>query len=225
MSLNKSKGNMYGFVTHTWNPIKGKCIHRCSYCYMTKMYKRYKWDETVRLDEKCLKDNLGKDNFIFVGSSTDMFAENVNNDWIKDVLVHCNEFNNQYLFQSKNPKKFNFFSDRFPKNTILCTTIESTNNYDHIHAPIIRKRIESMMELKRRTEFPLMITIEPVMDFDHIYFFEQLILINPFQINIGADSGHNNLPEPPKEKLVEFITELKKTDIKIHLKDNLKRLL
>src|SRR3990167_1900105 len=30
--LNKQKGNMYGFVTHTWNPIKGKCSHNCSYC-------------------------------------------------------------------------------------------------------------------------------------------------------------------------------------------------
>jgi len=27
MTLNKQKGNMYGFVTHTWNVIKGKCPH------------------------------------------------------------------------------------------------------------------------------------------------------------------------------------------------------
>ena len=32
--LNKQKGNMYGFVTHTWNVIKGKCPHDCEYCYM-----------------------------------------------------------------------------------------------------------------------------------------------------------------------------------------------
>ena len=23
--IKESKGNMYEFVTHTWNPIKGKC--------------------------------------------------------------------------------------------------------------------------------------------------------------------------------------------------------
>ena len=28
---------MYEFVTHTWNPIKGKCYHDCSYCYMKKI--------------------------------------------------------------------------------------------------------------------------------------------------------------------------------------------
>lgn len=27
MGLNISKGNMYEFVTHTWNIIKGKCYH------------------------------------------------------------------------------------------------------------------------------------------------------------------------------------------------------
>ena len=25
--IKESKGNMYEFVTHTWNPIKGKCLH------------------------------------------------------------------------------------------------------------------------------------------------------------------------------------------------------
>ena len=31
--LNESKGNMYGFITNTWNSIKGKCYHDCSYCH------------------------------------------------------------------------------------------------------------------------------------------------------------------------------------------------
>jgi len=36
MALVKQKGNMYEFVTHMWGPIKGKCKHNCSYCYMKK---------------------------------------------------------------------------------------------------------------------------------------------------------------------------------------------
>ena len=35
MSLNESKGNMYSWVTHTWNTIKGECPHGCTYCYAT----------------------------------------------------------------------------------------------------------------------------------------------------------------------------------------------
>lgn len=38
--IKESKGNMYEFVTHTWNPIKGKCSHGCTYCYMKKMCSR-----------------------------------------------------------------------------------------------------------------------------------------------------------------------------------------
>lgn len=33
MALTKSRGNMYPFVTHTWNAIKGICFHDCPYCY------------------------------------------------------------------------------------------------------------------------------------------------------------------------------------------------
>ena len=38
---------MYPWVTHTWNVIKGKCPHDCSYCYM----KRFPQGE-LRFDEK-----------------------------------------------------------------------------------------------------------------------------------------------------------------------------
>ena len=95
--MNKQKGNMYHFVTHTWNPIKGTCPHGCSYCYM----KRFPQGK-LRLDEKCLGDNLGKENFIFIGSSTDMWAEEIPEEWIKKVLEYTKKFpTNTYLFQTK----------------------------------------------------------------------------------------------------------------------------
>lgn len=46
---------MYGFVTHTWNIVKGKCKHDCCYCYM----KRFPLPE-LHLDDKELKTDLGK---------------------------------------------------------------------------------------------------------------------------------------------------------------------
>ena len=72
MALNKQKGNMYAFVTHTWNAVKGKCPHDCEYCYM----KEFPQGE-LKFDEKELKTDLGEGNFIFVGSSCDMFADAV----------------------------------------------------------------------------------------------------------------------------------------------------
>ena len=113
--LNKQRGNMYPWCDFTWNPIKGKCPHECVYCYMN----RFPQGE-LRLDEKCLKDNLGEDNTIFVGSSMDMFAWSILPDWILKVLNHCNKYpDNTYLFQSKNPYRFLRLFKQFPSKTIF----------------------------------------------------------------------------------------------------------
>ena len=71
--IREAKGNMYEFVSHTWNPIKGKCYHGCSYCYMDKLSPKR---GEARLDAGELANAcLGSGNFIFVGSSIDMFAQ------------------------------------------------------------------------------------------------------------------------------------------------------
>jgi hypothetical protein len=62
------------------------------------------------------------------------------------------------------------------------------------------------------------------MDFDLNVFVEMLKSCEPIQINIGADSGYNGLPEPSQEKVLQLIDELQKF-AKIHNKVNLKRLL
>ena len=82
----------------------------------------------LHLVEKELKDNLGEGNFIFVGSSTDMFADDVPDVWIKAVLNHCDHYIlNKYLFQTKNPEKMNKFL--LPDNSFVGTTIETNRDY------------------------------------------------------------------------------------------------
>lgn len=220
MTMNKTRGNMYGFVTHTWNPIKGKCRHDCEYCYM-KVWKQ----KPIRLVEKELKDVLGDGNFIFVGSSTDMFADDVPVDWIERVLSHCDKYDrNKYLFQTKNPKRFHEFFDLFPEGTILCTTIETNCiNANSPKAPTTYSR-KSQFEALDWNEDSKMITIEPIMDFEVDVMVKWLKDINPFQVNIGADSKGHNLSEPSKEKIETLIKALEPfTEVK--LKDNLKRLM
>jgi len=216
--LNKQKGNMYAFVTHTWNPIRGKCPHDCSYCYM----KRFPQGE-LRLDEKSLKDNLGEGNFIFVGSSTDMFAEDVPNEWIIKVLSKCQNYEgNTYLFQSKNPSRFWMFSGRYPRNTIFGTTLETNRDMKNISkAQSSKARVSNMQD---RYMQKTMITIEPILDFDLEPFVEMIKQVNPEWVNIGADSQNTHLLEPSSEKIEALVKELRKfTEVK--LKDNLKRLL
>ena len=212
--LNKQKGNMYGFVTHTWNPIKGKCSHDCSYCYM-KFYKQ----KPLHLVEKELEDDLGSGNFIFVGSSTDMFADDVPREWILKVLSHCNKYpNNKYLFQTKNTRRYADFIGSYPMDNILGTTLESNRSYIQFSkAPDLGARISYM------NWDNTMVTIEPIMDFDLIPFIQIINQIKPKWVNIGADSKGHKLPEPSEEKIRSLINQLRQfTEVK--LKPNLARL-
>ena len=213
MPLNKVKvkGNMYGFVSHTWNAIKGKCSHDCSYCYM----KRFPQSE-LHFDEKELKTDLGKGNFIFVGSSCDMFADDVKGEWILKVLDYCRKFDNTYLFQTKKPKNMKKYMSIFPKKTIWGTTIESNRDYKVSKASIPDRFFISFFPRR-------MITIEPIMDFDLEMFVALIRGVNPEWVNIGADSKGHNLKEPSWEKVQELIKELEKFT-KVNLKSNLNRL-
>ena len=162
MSLNVSKGNMYEFVTHTWNAIKGKCPHDCSYCYM----KRWGNLKDVRLDEKELKTDLGTGNFIFVGSSCDMFAADIPDEWILKTLNHCVLFKNKYLIQSKNPQRIvDFYPLVGVVSPIVCTTIETNRWYPDVmgKSPSIPSRVSGMRQLNKFEKF---VTVEPIMDFD-----------------------------------------------------------
>jgi len=219
--LNKAKGNMYDFVTHTWNPIKGKCQHGCSYCYMSKWGKQ----NPVRFDEKELKTDLGNGNFIFVGSSCDMFAEDIPAEWIIKTLDYCNMFDNHYLFQSKNPGRFLDFKDHTVyRKSVFCTTIESNVYYPEImnNSPNLIYRacfIRQMSEIAK-----VYVTIEPVMKFVPDSFVELIKLCNAEQVNIGADSGGNHLPEPTSDELKQLICRFE-LFTKVKIKKNLGRLL
>ena len=213
MPLNKSKGNMYEFVTHIWNTIKGACPHNCSYCYM----KRWGKLNPVRFDEKELKTDLGVGNFIFVGSSCDMFADGIQEEWVLKTLEKASQADNQYLFQTKNPSRIN--DNVLPFNSVVCTTIETNRWYNDImnNCPPPLQRVLGMYCI----DLPKYVTIEPIMDFDLNEFVGIIQDIRPEQVNIGSDLGRHGLPEPPKEKVMELIQALEEFTT-VHQKSNLK---
>ena len=226
MPLNKSKGNMYPFVTHTWNPIRGACPHGCSYCYMYKINKRFRLPSRPHIISEKYGYSFGREKVIFVGSAFDCWAKNVPDDWIRCIFafVKANMRNVSFLFQSKNPARFLDWRGYFPYNACLCTTLESNVTYPVIYqdAPPIFERVKAMRKLRI---FPKMITIEPILDFDVDPFVKIIKSCGDIeQVNIGADTGNNHLPEPPKEKILELIGELEKFT-KVYQKKNLERLL
>jgi len=84
-------------------------------------------------------------------------------------------------------------------------------------------RAEDMARLKV-LGIETFVTIEPVMDFDLDELVALIRKCEPAQVNIGADTGGNKLPEPSPEKLRELITGLEEFTT-IHSKRNLSRLL
>lgn len=228
----KSNGNMYP-DKDTWNPLGGECIHDCNYCYRKNWKIRSancdrKYSGDIRLWEPEFR-SLGEGHEIFVCSMMDLFAENVPDEYIIKVLEHCKKYDNLYLLQSKNPARFTDFYDCLPKKVILGTTIETNRNFNgYSKAPHQSKRAESMANLRniideKNDDIQLMISIEPIMDFDPDDFFSLIKLINPDYVSIGADSKNNDLSEPSRTKSLDFIKKLKDiTHVKI--KDNLARI-
>lgn len=220
--LNKPKGNMYEFVDYTWNPIHGKCSHACTYCYMNG----WNIDFKPKMKNTWFRDDLGNNNFIFVGSAIDLFAEDIPRSWILRVLKYCNKFpDNRYLFQSKNPKRFIELLEYFPANVMFCTTLESNAYHECMgNSPFPYERSLCMKYLSRKG-FDTMITVEPVLDFALREFVSMIKSTEPSWIAIGADSKDNNLREPSEDKLHLLIQRLTKEGIKVYSKNNLLRIL
>jgi hypothetical protein len=186
-----------------------------------------KWGEQrpVRFDAKELKTDLGHGNFIFIGSSCDMFYWGLSDREVMETLCKANEYDNKYLVQSKNPGRFSLFREELlPEKYTLCTTIETNRVYPGImgKAPPPDNRSEIMAKLPK--EYKRMITVEPIIDFDLNAMFNLIIACNPVQVNIGADSGNNGLPEPSPEK-VRSLIEMLSRHTKVHEKKNIARLL
>jgi len=223
--LRESSGFMYKFVHYTWNPIKGECQHNCTYCYM----KRYNEDiGQPRLADGEFRTNFGKGNSIFIGSSTDMFAENIPSEWIVRVLDFCLQRNNPekpntFLLQSKNPKRFlEFIHHPLMDHVVFGTTIETNRFYPEImnKAPKIEDRVEAMEKIANQG-FRTMVTAEPLMQFDHTDMVSIIKRCQPRLVAIGRNTRRDIiLPEPTSEEVLLLVDGLKKCIPKVHIKDN-----
>ena len=109
-------------------------------------------------------------------------------------------------------------------DAVACTTIESDSFYPDImkDSPDPMDRSLAMQEISKSHR--TYVTIEPVMKFNLEHMVRMIRRCNPSQVDIGADSGNNNLPEPNKQELLMLIDELKKFTI-INQKRNLDRIL
>jgi protein gp37 len=134
--MNKQGKNGIEWCDYTWSPITG-CLHGCEYCYARRIANRFGmpqydnechvytgkakcYDDAVhtgpfpwgfaptfhkyRLDEP---QKIKKPSKIFVCSMADLFGDWVPDEWIERVFNVAIETNHQYLFLTKNPKRYN----------------------------------------------------------------------------------------------------------------------
>ena len=228
MPLNKQSGNMYPWVTHTLTILNGACPHECRYCYVNDL-KRYpvlaeKYSGPPRLVESDFELNLGSGNTIFVCSTHDLFADAIPDEFIGAVLGLLFDFpDNTYLLQTKNPARFSDWS--FPPNTVLGTTVESDIDYNISRAPSPMSRLAAMKRIGLdRPSIPLMLSIEPIMDFTPTILIPRIKEIMPKFVSIGADSKGHNLPEPSSTEKVEYLIDELGAFTEVKLKANLARL-
>lgn len=226
LPLNVAKGNMYEFVTHTWNPIKGICPHGCKYCYMQNLL-REEYKCKPILVEKEFQRNLNNAKVVFVGSSIDLFAKGISLGWIMKVLDYCAAFNVGkpdkghivYIFQSKDPTRIlPYIGHPVFKHAVVATTLETNRFLPDImgNSPKMEDRVAAMARISDLGIYT-MVTAEPLMDFDKDEFVDIIRRCNPRFVNIGRNSTRNiELPEPTPEKVKDLVTTLRKfTRVKI----------
>jgi len=205
---------MFQFVTRTWNPIKG-CLHNCVYCWARRLAetklkstRKYRDGFLPRFFPHELNVRFKPNEFVFVADMGDMFGKWVPDSWIKSVINVTKRFpKTTFLFLTKNPARYQDFVDLFGDNCILGATIETNRNYNVTKAPPPAKRYKAMKEIDFDRKF---VSIEPVMDFDYITFYEWIRDIGPEMVAIGYDNYNNGLPEPPVSKVRRFISDLEK---------------
>ncbi|OGS23262.1 MAG: hypothetical protein A2252_09260 [Elusimicrobia bacterium RIFOXYA2_FULL_39_19] len=221
---------MYG-NTKTWNPFKG-CEFSCIYC-KPSFQGQAKRQKHNCLDCYAFKPHEHKiEDRAMPSSPTVFFCGNADISFarpdfirlaiarVKDHLKRCPY--KQFYFQSKNPKCFEQYLGDFPKgNSILLTTLETNRDegYNLVsQSPVPSQRYEAFKAI----DWPRkIVTIEPIMDFDHDIFLEWITSIKPEAVWIGYNSHPDKvqLPEPSLEKTQKFIAALKSAGIEVKEKD------
>ncbi len=224
--LNKPSGNMYEWC-YTWNPLRGRCHHDCSYCYVEKLRQRglKKFNGEPAFDENAFKDSLivPQDKVVFVQSCGDLLGYWIEDTMIWRVLSYLKKFpQTTFLLQTKNPERF--FDLGMPQNCMLGTTLETNRDTSEFSkAPSPKERYHVFMQLKYADAYPLMLSFEPLLDFDLDILVQWCKDIQPEFVSVGADSMKCGLPEPTKEK-VDTLVGLLSSFTEVRLKKNLERL-
>jgi len=117
------------------------------------------------------------------------------------------------------------FSDTLMEmdNIILGATIETNRTVDYLawkitEAPAPDARLAGMWSLRLRGFNNLMVSIEPILDFNLETFVEMLANIRTAFVYVGYDNYNHKLPEPPLHKAKALVRSLREKGIQVYEK-------
>lgn len=245
MMMNKSKIEWCDF---TWNPVTG-CRHGCTYCYAAKQAARFCGNvminkasgqlqsagEGLWVLDQAFHNEIGrvtpfpvkfepvlhtyrlpmpaqkkKPAVIFVVSMGDLFGEWVPGEWIEQVFAAADAAPwHTYLFLTKNP-------DRYLKLTEAGKLPERKNFW---YGTTVTKPEQSFTWFTPGT-YNWFLSIEPMQaDFGRFNDAEGYF---PEWVIVGAETGQQKNKVIPQERWIEkLISEVRRYDAKIFMKDNL----
>jgi DNA repair photolyase len=209
---------MFPFITQTWNPLAGECLHKCSYCWARALEERYprlkeKYCGNPRIIQKELKriNSFKETDFIFVCDMTDLFGHWVPYELIQEILNCISTSPAKFLLLTKNPARYKFFF--IPQNCVCGATIESDIDHE-LTGPPERERMLAMANLKHGRK---MVSVEPVMDFTPDFPTDLLYMGLEF-VAIGYDNYSNGLDEPELQDVEAMIHSFENRGIKVYRK-------
>ena len=159
-------GSKIEWTDATWNPVTGctKVSPGCKLCYAERLSKRLKSTGMVKyrngFEVTCHSDTLDiplrwrKPRTIFVNSMSDLFHEQVPNEFVHDVFAVMEKANwHRYQVLTKRPERVAALSDqlKWPPQIWLGVSVESSR---YLH------RIDLLRECGAATKF---LSLEPLL--------------------------------------------------------------
>uniref|UniRef100_A0A6M3KTH1 DUF5131 family protein n=1 Tax=viral metagenome TaxID=1070528 RepID=A0A6M3KTH1_9ZZZZ len=199
------------WTDYTLNPVKGLCPVDCkdnqgkSYCYARRMYKRYKWDETIRFAPAVFNDlpKMKAGSRVFVGSTIELFGKWIDPAWMMLTLERVKAHPElTFIFLTKQPQNLLKYSP-LPGNCWVGVSATDQNMF--------YEATKQLVQIEATVKF---ISVEPMLG--RIFFPVWIGQVLDWLI-LGSQTQPTR--HPPKEKVDEIITAADKSNIPVFVKE------